>query len=169
MVSFFLGQLIAVVWITLGLRIVDGREISGQSLLPGGTTRVSYIIASLLFSVMVFVGLVLLIIPGLIVAVIFGLYGWALVDGDLPPIEALQESSRLTRGHRGQLFLFVLAATLLNLVGLLALLVGADHVGRHADRRRPRLPPVGGFDPAGRLTPSATAHDPDDHSARDQC
>ena len=143
-VSFFLGQLIAIVWISLALAIIDGRPISGESLLPDGSTLISYIIASLVFSVMFAVGLVLLIIPGIIVAVVFGLYGWALVDKGLDPIGSLRESSRLTAGRRGQLFLFVLLAIGLNILGLLALIVGvlitsavtliaAGHVYRQLD------------------------------------
>ena len=142
--SFFLGQLVAIVWISLALAIIDGRPISGESLLPDGSTLISYIIASLIFSVMFAVGLVLLIIPGLIVAVVFGLYGWALIDKGLDPIQSLRESSRLTAGHRGQLFLFVLAAIALNILGLLALIIGvlitsavtliaAGHVYRQLD------------------------------------
>lgn len=87
-------------------------------------SHISYVIASLIFSVMLAVGLVLLIIPGLIVAVVFGLYGWALVDKHLDPIESLRESSRLTAGHRGRLFLFLLAAIGLNILGLFALIIG---------------------------------------------
>lgn len=143
-VSFFLGQLVAIVWILLALAIIDGRPISGESLLPDGSMLISYIIASLIFSVMFAVGLLLLVIPGLIIAVIFGLYGWALVDKDLDPIGSLRESSRLTQGHRGQLFLFVLAAIAFNILGLLALVIGvlitsavtliaAGHVYRQLD------------------------------------
>lgn len=143
-VSFFLGQLVAIVWISLALAIIDGRPISGESLLPDGSTLISYIIASLIFTVMFGIGLLLLIIPGLIVAVVFGLYGWALVDKGLGPIESLRESSRLTAGHRGQLFLFVLAAIGLNILGLFALIIGvlitsaitliaAGHVYRQLD------------------------------------
>lgn len=142
--SFFLGQLVAIVWISLALAIIDGRPISGESLLPDGSTLISYIIASLIFSVMFVVGLVLLIIPGIIVAVVFGLYGWALVDKGLDPMASLRESSRLTAGRRGQVFLFVLLAIGLNILGLLALIVGvlitsavtliaAGHVYRQLD------------------------------------
>lgn len=149
--SFFLGQLVAIVWISLALAIIDGRPISGESLLPDGSTLISYIIASLVFSVMLFVGLVLLIIPGLIVAVVFGVYGWALVDKGLDPIGSLRESSRLTAGRRGQLFVFILAAIGLNILGLLALVVGvlitsavtliaAGHVYRQLDGS---LQPIG--------------------------
>jgi uncharacterized membrane protein len=143
-VSFFLGQLVAIVWIALALAIIDGRPISGESLLPDGSTLISYIIASLIFSVMFVFGLVLLVIPGIIVAVVFGLYGWALVDKGVEPMASLRECCRLTAGHRGQRCVFVLLAIGLNILGLLALIVGvlitsavtliaAGHVYRQLD------------------------------------
>lgn len=124
LLSFFVAQIVSIVWISLALAIIDGREISSDSLLPSGGTLVSYVLASFLFSLMFGIGLVLLIIPGLIVAAVFGLYGWALIDDDLDPIAALQRSSEITRGHRWQLVAFVLAAIAVNLVGLLLLIVG---------------------------------------------
>jgi len=152
LVAFFLGQLVAIVWISLALAIIDGRPINSDTLLPDGTTLIYYIIASFLFSVMVFVGLLLLIIPGLILAVIFGLYGWALVDKGLDPIASLRESSRLTAGNRGRLFLFVVAVIGLNILGLLALIIGvlitsavsliaAGHVYRQLDGTLPDAVP----------------------------
>jgi uncharacterized membrane protein len=144
LVSFFVGQLVAIAWISVVLAIIDGREITAGTLLPSGATLISYIVASLLFSLMFGIGLVLLVIPGIIVAVVFGLYGWALVDKGLDPIEALRHSSRITQGHRWQLFVFLLLAVLLNIVGVLLLVVGvlvtsavtliaAGHVYRQLD------------------------------------
>jgi uncharacterized membrane protein len=123
-VSFFVGQVVAIVWISLALAIVDGREITTDTLLPSGATLVSYIIASLLFSLMFAIGLVLLVVPGIMVAVALGLYGWALVDKGLDPIEALRHSSRITSGNRWSVFVFLLAALALNIVGVLLLVVG---------------------------------------------
>jgi uncharacterized membrane protein len=124
LVSFFVGQLVAIVWIAVALAILDGREISSDTVMPSGATFVSYVVASFLFSLMLAVGFVLLVIPGIIVALAFGLFGWALVDKDLDPIEALRHSAQITRGHRWQLFGFVLVAILLNILGLLLLVVG---------------------------------------------
>lgn len=143
-VAFFVGQVVAIMWISLALAVVEGQPIAAENLLPNGATLVSYIIASLLFSLMLAIGLVLLIIPGIIVAVTFGLFGWALVDKGLDPIEALRHSSRITSGHRGQLFVFLLLALLINVVGVLLLVIGvlvtsavtliaAGHVYRQLD------------------------------------
>ena len=142
--SFFVAQVVAIVWIALALNIIDRREITSDTLLPSGSTLLFYIVASFLFSVMVAIGLVLLVIPGLIIAVMFGLYGWALVDKGLDPIEALRHSSRITQGHRWQLVGFFLAALALNILGVVLLVVGvlvtsavtliaAGHVYRQLD------------------------------------
>lgn len=122
--AFFVSQVVSIVWIALALAIIDGRDISADSLLPSGGVLLSYIIASFLFTLMLAVGLVLLIVPGLIVAVVFGLYGWAVVDKSLDPMEALRHSSRITQGNRWQLFGFILVAIALNIVGVLLLIIG---------------------------------------------
>ena len=71
------------------------------------------------------IGLVLLIVPGIIFAVIFGFYGWGLVDGVVDDgVSALRHSAEITRGHRWQLFGFAIVLILFNLLGLLALVVG---------------------------------------------
>jgi uncharacterized membrane protein len=124
LLAFFVGQVVAIIWISLALAVVDGQPITTDRLLPSGATLISYIIASLLFSLMLGIGLVLLIIPGIIVALVFGLFGWAVVDKALDPIEALRHSSRITSGHRWQLLGFLLLAILLNIGGVLLLIVG---------------------------------------------
>jgi len=52
---------------------------------------------------------------------------WAdlcVVDRGLGPIEAMQESWRITKGHKWQLFLLFLALLGINLLGFLALFIG---------------------------------------------
>lgn len=83
-----------------------------------------YLVTSLLYAIIVAVGFALLIVPGVIWMVQFG-YAMVLVaDEGLSPIDALKESSRLTKGHKGQLVLFALALFGINLLGLLAIGVG---------------------------------------------
>lgn len=68
--------------------------------------------------------LVLLIIPALVVSLVFGFAFYLVVDRDLHALEALKESARLTHGHRKQLFLLLLAVIGVNIVGLVALIIG---------------------------------------------
>ncbi len=87
-----------------------------QSYLP-------YLGATILTAICVVVGLVLLVIPGIIAAVMLLFVKFLVVDRKLGPVEALKESARITKGHRMTLFLFVLAIAVINVIGALLLVV----------------------------------------------
>jgi uncharacterized membrane protein len=124
-ISFVVGQAIAIGWIRIALDAQDGRAISVDRITDSFRLLLPYIIAAILFSVGVTLGLILLIVPGIIFAVIFGFYGWIIVDkGERDAIAALRRSAEITRGERWRLFGFALLLILLNIVGLLLLVVG---------------------------------------------
>lgn len=89
---------------------------------PEGFLR--FAAASLIAGLAIIVGFILLIVPGIILSILFMFVGYLVIEKGLGPIEALKESARMTEGHRMQLFLFGLALIGINLVGVLALLVG---------------------------------------------
>lgn len=68
--------------------------------------------------------LIILIIPALIVSLVFGFAFYLVVDRDMHAIAALKESAVITHGHRVQLFLLLLAVVGINIVGLVALVIG---------------------------------------------
>lgn len=79
--------------------------------------------ASILFSVMVGLGFVFLIVPGVILAVIFAFWPYPIAEG-AGPINALSYSRVITRGYRWKIFLLFLVLFLVNVVGFIALVVG---------------------------------------------
>lgn len=79
---------------------------------------------SILGGVVIILGLVLLIVPGIIIALAFSLSGLLVIEKGLGPIEALKESVRLTKGHRLELFKLSLANIGINILGVCALVVG---------------------------------------------
>jgi uncharacterized membrane protein len=84
-----------------------------------------YIIASILFGIATFIGLILCIIPGLIFAVVYHFYGYAIVENpSLGPTDALKRAADISRGHRWELFGLFIVLILINIVGLIACLVG---------------------------------------------
>ncbi len=83
-----------------------------------------YLVVKILTGIIVIVGLVLLIVPGIIAALALIFATYLVIDRNLGPIEALKESMRLTKGHRWNLFLLALSLILLNVLGAIALLVG---------------------------------------------
>lgn len=124
-IAFLITQLLAIGWIRIALDAVDGQPISVDRIKESFGIIVPFAIAAVLFSVGVSIGLILLIVPGIVVAVTFGLYGPILVDGvRTDALEALRHSAEITRGERLHLFGFGVALVLLNMVGFLLLVVG---------------------------------------------
>ncbi len=80
--------------------------------------------AMILQVVIIVVGFILLVIPGIIACLMLTFTQFLVVDKSLGPVEALKESYRLTKGHLFQLFLFALCLIALNIVGLVLLVVG---------------------------------------------
>jgi uncharacterized membrane protein len=83
-----------------------------------------YVATMLLVSAIVIVGFILLIVPGIILSLVLGLSLYLVMDKGLGPLEAIKESARITRGSRVKLFLLTLAIIGINILGLLALVVG---------------------------------------------
>lgn len=83
-----------------------------------------YFFTSIVYSLIVFAGLLLLIIPGVIWAIKYQFYGYALVDKGLGMKQALEKSKLLTEGVRLKLFWLGLVLLGVNFVGALAFMVG---------------------------------------------
>ena len=129
--AFFIGiiALIAGIIMDVGLtvislRFVDGRKARVADLFIHYPIAPAYFIASLFAVLMVFVGLVLLIVPGIFLMVLFQFYAFHVVDEGTGAVLALRRSAETTRGERWRLFLFGLLAVLINVGGALCLLVG---------------------------------------------
>lgn len=83
-----------------------------------------YLAATLLAGCSIVIGLILLIVPGIILALMFMFVSYIVIDRSMGPIEALQESRRITDGHKWNLLGFALALIGINILGLLCLVVG---------------------------------------------
>jgi uncharacterized membrane protein len=83
-----------------------------------------YLAGQILVGLVVILGFILLIVPGIILALGLLFSSYLIIDKGKGPIEAMKESWRITKGHKWQLLLFVLALAGLNILGFLLLLVG---------------------------------------------
>ncbi|HEX2572391.1 MAG TPA: hypothetical protein VH877_22790 [Polyangia bacterium] len=118
------GLFFGLVWIHVALRIADGEPRPLEGLPVTLWQFFSYLLASVLYGLIVAGGMILFIVPGVLWAIKFGFFGFALVERGLDPIAALRASSQMTRGVKGQLFWFGLALIGINIVGALAFVVG---------------------------------------------
>lgn len=108
----------------LSLRAHDAVETASFKDLwrPGDYLR--YLGTVVISTVLVVAGFILLIVPGIVIALGIMLAQYLVVDKGMRPIAAIKESWRLTKGNKWRLFLLMLALLGLNILGLLALVVG---------------------------------------------
>ncbi len=85
---------------------------------------VYYMLAAFLYGLMAMIGYLFLIIPGIIVTLMFQFYPYIMIEKNVGPLLALQESMDLTRGAKWDLFVFGLALFGINILGVLALGLG---------------------------------------------
>jgi uncharacterized membrane protein len=106
------------------LRLARGESAEWRDLFSGGPFLLPYLGASILYALVVVFGLILLIVPGIIWAIKYGLYFYPIIDERAPPFAALQHSADITKGARWQLLLFGIVLGLVNVVGFFAFGIG---------------------------------------------
>jgi uncharacterized membrane protein len=121
--SFIVGLVVSRGLIRAALTVVNGGTPE-----PGLVFRFDnlgpFAIVSVLFGLMVGIGLVLCIVPGVILAGMFGFAQWFVVERDMDPFTALRSSRELVSGQLGTVILFGLCLILFNVVGAILCGVG---------------------------------------------
>ncbi len=84
----------------------------------------SIVLANLLVFALVVLGFFALIIPGIIIACRLVFVSYIIMDKKVDPIEAVEMSWKLTRGHGWQIFFMAIASIFIFIFGLLMLIVG---------------------------------------------
>ncbi len=110
--------------IKVSLKLVDGQKPEYSDLYASYPLFWSYLAASVLFGIMAGIGYMLLIIPGIIVSLQFGMFGYLVIDKGSAAIQSLQQSSKVTNGAKWNLFGLGLLSILINIIGLLLLGIG---------------------------------------------
>ena len=110
--------------VRIGLNLVSGKEVSVAMLFGEGRKLLRAIVASILFGIMFAVGLLLLVVPGVYLALRYGQYLTAIVDRDLGIMDSFKYSSSITTNNRLSLLGLWLLCLLVVLAGALACFVG---------------------------------------------
>lgn len=120
-----LGIVMKIGWLRITLDFVHGDKMPAwNDLFSHYSLFFPFILASILYNIIIAVGSVLLIIPGIIAALMLGFYGYGVVDKNLAPLEALTFSRSITYGAKWKLLGFYILLGLINLAGALVLLIG---------------------------------------------
>lgn len=122
--SFVVGLFVEIGLVTFVLRAHD--DVGAVSIrdLWNPTPFWRYLAGQLLLGIIVIGGLILLVVLGVIAALGLVFTSYLIVDKGKGPLEALKESWRITKGHKKQIALLMLALVGINIVGVLLLFVG---------------------------------------------
>jgi uncharacterized membrane protein len=124
LVSWLFAMVVTLGVMRMSLRFVDDERGELVDLFAKIPLIIPYLIASIVVAVIVMVGFILLIIPGIYLALRLQFFGWAIVDKDLGPFAAIQESWEMTQGSAWNLFLLWWLLLFVNVAGMLALGIG---------------------------------------------
>lgn len=106
------------------LAAARGEPVEFGDYFSGGDRFGSSILTLILMYAGIFTGFLLLLVPGLILALAWSMSLICLADTDVSPTDALRESYRITKGHRLAFLGFGLASGFVLVAGFLALGVG---------------------------------------------
>jgi uncharacterized membrane protein len=124
----FLGIVLALT-VSLGarnfaLKIYDNKPTFYSSIFEKWRLAFKFFLANILYNLIIFAGLILLIIPGIIWSIKFQFYPYIMVDRGAGIIESLKLSSEITNNNKWKLFLFGFAKGLVSILGFLLLGIG---------------------------------------------
>jgi len=123
-VQFIIGGAIMVgIWRAI-LGMIDGRPPEIGMMFEGFDRFGDAFLGMLIRSILIFLGLLALIVPGIILSIMWAFTFPVLGETHLGFWEAMRRSAILTEGYRWQIFLLALAGIPVILLGLLALCVG---------------------------------------------
>jgi len=124
-VDGLVGAVVALGWIYVALTFQAGKKPALENLQKVlSPVFLNYLLASILYGLLVVVGLILLIVPGIYFAIKFGFFGYFIVDKKASSLDALKMSGKLTEGAVWSLFGFFVVVTLINFLGVLAFGIG---------------------------------------------
>jgi uncharacterized membrane protein len=109
---------------SFSLKVARGTPYTFGDLFGGAPFFVSVLVANLITSIAIAIGMVFFIVPGVILAAGLCMTLPLIIDRGLGPIDALTESWKLTDGHKTNLFIFGLIAIGLAIAGVCACGVG---------------------------------------------
>lgn len=110
--------------IRITLEFIDQKKPSYEHLFSSYPLIIKFVMGTILYQLIVVLGFLLLIIPGIYWAIKYQYVGYLIVDKGIGPRGALSKSGALTEGIKIKLILFGLLLGLIVILGALALGVG---------------------------------------------
>jgi uncharacterized membrane protein len=106
------------------LQVIRGKEVNMETFTSMFPLIIKYLVAQIILSVIIFVGLIFFIVPGIYFAIKYMFAPYLVIDKEMGPIEAMKASAKLTKGIKWDIIGFIAAIVILMYSGIIALLVG---------------------------------------------
>lgn len=106
------------------LDAVREKEIELQKLIAGFSNYLNVILANLLKSALVVMGFLFFFIPGIIIFCRLAFVSYLVMDKNLDPLQAIEQSWKLTRGIGWTIFGMVIFSFFILILGLMLLIIG---------------------------------------------
>jgi uncharacterized membrane protein len=106
------------------LKAARGDKVEIKDMFAAFQNYWNAVLASLLVGIIVVIGFILIIVPGIIFACKLAFTPYLVVDRKMEVIEAIKTSWRMTNGHAWKIFLMGLLAILICIAGLICFGVG---------------------------------------------
>ena len=110
----------------LFLKAMRDEEVDLKVLFEGFKTKyLNIILANLIVTALVIIGMVMIIIPGIIIACRLVFVPFLVMDKNLDPIKAVEKSWEMTKGHGWEIFFMAILSGFIFIGGVLVFIVGA--------------------------------------------
>jgi len=113
--DYVLTMLISMGLVKIVLSFCDNEKGKLSDLFSQYRLFFKYLATSILYFLIVFGGIILFIIPGIIWSIKFWFFDYFVIDKGLRPMEALKKSSAITQGVKWKLFTFFIVISLINI------------------------------------------------------
>ena len=127
--AVFIAYIIIINLLTIGyikevLLAVRGKDPNYKKLFSHSEKLVPYILCQILYKLIVFVGIILLIVPGIIWSIKYLFAPYLVIDQGLSIRNALKESSNMTKGLKWDLMGVIIPLGIAGYLGIFALGIG---------------------------------------------
>lgn len=110
--------------IVICLKIVDGKTPKLADVYEHYPLVVKYLLGTIIYSLVVVAGFILLIVPGIIWGIKYQYTTYLIVDKKMEPWAAFKKSGHITQGHKLKLFYLGLVYAGLMILGIIAFGIG---------------------------------------------
>lgn len=123
-ISILVGAFVNMAQTRIGLRATAGEAVEYEDIYSSYPRYGDFLIASILYGLLVLAGFILLIVPGIYWAIKYHFYGYLILDQNMKPVEAFKKSGEITYGAKWSLLLFFLACIGIYILGFICCCVG---------------------------------------------